>query len=301
MKKIKSISVSVITLLLISMTFSCTEDTTISTTDSAYVPVIYGTITDQNIRQQIQISSSSGYFDKEQNERISNAIVTLKEDSSVISHSYVLTQDSVGSGIYLTQDLIAGKPGWTYSLSVIMDFNNDGVTEEYIAESTMPEKLKVDSFNITKKKVGEYTLFSLNISAQDQGDEDNYYFGRYNINGVWYNKISKYIAFNDVSLNGQYVKDLSVWNFNDIQDKDKFSDDDAKDMVFLSPGDSMIVEFSNISKAYFYFINECSSQKNGSNPMFGGPPANISTNISNGARGFFTAYAVSMVGGKAPE
>jgi hypothetical protein len=124
--------------------------------------------------------------------------------------------------------------------------------------------------------------------------------GKYSINGVWYNKISKYIAFNDVSLNGEYVKNLSVWNFNDVGDKSKFSDDDAKDMIFMSSGDSMVVEFSNISKAYYHFIDECASQKNGSNPMFGGPPANISTNISNGARGFFTAYAVSSMSAKAP-
>ena len=301
MEKIKSISVSIIAIFLMTITFSCTEETTINTTDSAFVPVIYGTITDQNIRQQIQISSSSGYFDKEQNKRISNAVVTLREDSSVISRSYVLTQDSVGSGIYLTKDPVIGKPGWTYRLSVTMDFNNDGVAEEYTAACTMPEKLNVDSFNITKKKVGEYTLFSLNINAQDQENVDNYYFGKYSVNGVWYHKISKYIAFNDVSLDGQYVKNLSVWNFNDLQDKSKFSDDDAKDMVFLTSGDSLVVEFSNISKAYFDFIDECAHQKNGSNPMFGGPPANISTNISNGARGFFTAYAVSEVGGKAPE
>jgi len=69
----------------------------------------------------------------------------------------------------------------------------------------------------------------------------------------------------------------------------------------MSSGDSMVVEFSNISKAYYNFINECASQKNGSNPMFGGPPDNISTNISNGARGFFTAYGVSSMSAKAPE
>jgi hypothetical protein len=300
MKKIKSISVAIIALFFMTVISSCTEDTTIDTTNSAYLPVIYGTITNQNIRQQIQISSSSGYFDKEKNKRISSAIVTLQEDSSVISHSYTLTQDSVGSGIYLTSNPIEGKPGWTYKLKVIMDFNNDGATEEYTAESTMPEMLKIDSFNITKKTVGEYTLFSLNISAPDP-PEDNYYFGKYSINGVWYQKISKYIVFNDLSLNGQYVKNLSVWNFYDLNDKDKFSDDNAKDMVFVSSGDSMVVEFSNINKNYFDFINDCMGQKNGSNPMFGGPPANISTNITNGARGFFTAYTVSSIGAKTPE
>jgi len=301
MKKIYSIPAFVIAICLVTITYSCTEDTTIHTKTSAYVPVIYGAITDQNIRQQIQISSSSSYFDKEENKRISNAVVTLKEDSSVLSRTYILTQDSVGSGIYFTEQPIAGKPGWTYKLSVTMDFDNDGISEEYTAESIMPQKLTIDSFNITKNKVGEYTLYSLNISAQDQGNEENYYLGRYNINGIWYNKISKYIVFDDTSLDGQYVKDLAIWYFNDVNDKSKFSDDDAKDMVFLSSGDNMKVEFSSINKEYYDFINDCTNQKNGSNPMFGGPPANISTNISNGARGFFTAYAISSVGDKVPE
>lgn len=301
MNKMKYISALAIGAIFTTGMFSCTEDTTINTKDSAYVPVIYGAITDQNVRQQIQVSSSNGYFDKEANKMLADATVTLTEDSAMVSNTYVLTQDSVGSGIYATRDLMKGKPGWTYRLQVVMDFNNDGKTEEYTAECIMPKALKVDSFNISKKKVGEYTLYSLNISAQDDGDVENYYMGKYSINGVWYNKISKYIMFNDVSLNGEYVKNLSVWNFNDVGDKSKFSDDDAKDMIFMSAGDSMVVEFSNISKAYFNFINECASQKNGSNPMFGGPPANISTNISNGARGFFTAYGISVVSAKAPE
>ena len=157
MNKIKSISASVIALLFIATISSCTEDTTINTKTSAYVPVIYGTITNQNIRQQIQVSSSSGFFDKEMNMRISKAIVTLKEDSGMVSKSYALTQDSVGSGIYATKDPMMGKPGWNYRLSVVMDFNNDGSDEEYTAECNMPKALKVDSFNISKKKVGEYT------------------------------------------------------------------------------------------------------------------------------------------------
>jgi len=70
MNKIRSISASVIALLFITIISSCTEDTTINTKNSVYVPVIYGTITNQNVRQQIQVNSSSAYFDKETNMRI---------------------------------------------------------------------------------------------------------------------------------------------------------------------------------------------------------------------------------------
>lgn len=288
-------------MVLLSAAFldSCVEDTTIPTTDSAYVPVIYGTITDQNIRQGIQITSSRGYFDKKENARIADALVVLCEDSAAIHRTYILTQDSVGSGVYMTRDEMRGRPGWTYSLQVKMDFNHDGTVETYTAESKMPKKVDLDSLAIEKIKEGDYTMYAVNISAVDPKDE-NYYFGKYSINGKLYNAISKYILFDDMSLNGQKIRGLTIHYFFDRTDKDQFSDDDAKDMIFMSSGDKITLQVSNINKDYWDFISDCINQENGSNPMFGGPATNISTNISNGARGFFTAYCVSSASATAP-
>lgn len=299
--KLNKIYYGVIAISFIPLFISCTEDTTINTSDSTVIPVIYGTITDHNVRQEIDLSSSSGYFDAQENKRISNATVTLEEDSAETSRQYTLTQDSIGSGIYQTQKPMAGKAGWTYKLTVHMDFNQDGTPETYKAESIMPKKVNLDSINITKMREEEYSVYSLNINAQDPANKENYYFCKYSINDTLYNKISKYIYFNDTSLNGTYVKNLAIWHFFDKSNKSKFSDNDAKDMVFLSSEDKVTVEISNITKGYYNFINDCQSQKDGSNPMFGGPPANISTNISNGARGYFTAYSTSSASCIAPK
>jgi hypothetical protein len=299
--KLNKIYYGVIAIFFIPLFISCTEDTTINTSDSTVIPVIYGTITDHNVRQEIDLSSSSGYFDAQENKRISNATVTLEEDSAETTRQYTLTQDSIGSGIYQTQKPMVGKTGWTYKLTVYMDFNQDGTPETYKAESIMPKKVNLDSINITKMKEEEYSVYSLNINAQDPANEENYYFCKYSINDTLYNKISKYIYFNDTSLNGTYVKNLGIWHFFDKSNKSKFSDSDAEDMVFLSSGDKVTVEISNITKGYYNFINDCQNQKDGSNPMFGGPPANISTNISNGARGYFTAYSTSLASCIAPK
>lgn len=273
--------------------FSCTEDTTITTSDSTPVPVIYGTITDHNVRQQINLSSSTDYFDKSQNKRISNATVTLQEDSVGVTHYYTLTQGSVGSGIYMTANPMAGRPGWKYKLTVNMDFNQDGTPETYLAECTMPQRLNVDSIGVTKMKEASYTVYSLNISAQDPGNEKNYYICKYSVNDSLYNAISKYIPFDDTGLDGMYVKELAIWHFFDKSNKSKFDDQEANNMVFLSAGDKISAEVGNITKGYSDFIISCQNQKDGSNPFFGGPPANIPTNLSNGARGYFTAYATS--------
>ena len=41
---------------------------------------------------------------------------------------------------------------------------------------------------------------------------------------------------------------------------------------------------------YYNFIYQCEMQQSGENPMFGGPAANITTNISGGACGFFSSF-----------
>ena len=58
------------------------------------------------------------------------------------------------------------------------------------------------------------------------------------------------------------------------------------------PGDTVTFEMYGISADYFKFITEAQTELFGSNPLFSGPPANISTNIDNGAVGFFAAVNV---------
>jgi len=48
----------------------------------------------------------------------------------------------------------------------------------------------------------------------------------------------------------------------------------------------------NIERAYFDFISDCSRERRGENPFFGGPPSNISTNLSAGAVGCFTSFCI---------
>lgn len=301
MKKFRiSLPAYILFFLTTALFSACTEDITIKTDNSAPVLVVYGTLTDQLKKQEIQLSSSSGYFDTEANLRISGATVTLQEDSNNVVRTYNLIEDSSKAGIYKTEQPMAGSPGWKYTLTVVTDFDKDGKVETYEAETVMEHLTPLDSINITKEKKGEYTYFSLNMSAQDQANVDDYYLCKYQINDSVYSKISKYIPFEDTSLDGQYVSNLSIWFFNDINDKSKFSDDEIEDMVFMESGDKVIAEIDRISKGYYDFLRQCQSEINGSNPMFGGPPANISTNLSNGARGYFTAYCTSSKACVAP-
>jgi len=62
----------------------------------------------------------------------------------------------------------------------------------------------------------------------------------------------------------------------------------------LNPGDTVTLMMSSITKEYYNFIVELMDETfEFRNPLFSGPPANISTNISNDGVGFFAAYSTT--------
>jgi hypothetical protein len=281
--------------LLLTFT-GCTETIDIKTDNSKPVIVIYGTITDIPSYQEVNISSSTGYFDNKTNPKISGAKVTITSDNDV----YTLNEVEGTSGLYRTTTMMSGVPGKTYNLRVEVDYNGDGVNEVYEASEKMEGKVLLDSIDVTSQLVSQRNYFSVNIYAQDPSSED-YYMCRYQVNDSVYNKISKYIVFDDTSINGQYIKGLSIEYFPNIKDKSKYTDDEIKDMTFISEGDSMKLHMCHITKGYYKFLYQCQQEKNGEDPFFGGPLSNIDTNISNGGTGYFAAFAVSEAKGVAPK
>ena len=63
-----------------------------------------------------------------------------------------------------------------------------------------------------------------------------------------------------------------------------FSEDD------LRPGDKFTLVLSNISEEYYNYVIEVQTEISLSIPIFSGPPANVSSNVNNGAVGYFAAY-----------
>ncbi|WP_321436209.1 DUF4249 domain-containing protein [uncultured Bacteroides sp.] len=281
---------------LLLMFASCTEIIDINTDNSKPVIVIYGAITDIPSFQEVSISSSTGYFDNKTNPKISGAKVTITSGSE----EYTLNEVEGTPGLYRTTTKMSGIPGKTYNLQVEVDYNGDGVNEVYEASAKMEEKVQLDSIDVTSQLVSQRNYFSVNMYAQDPSSED-YYMCRYQINDSVYNKISKYIVFDDTSVNGQYIKGLSLGYFPDIKDKSKYSDDEVKEMTFMAEGDSVKFQLSRITKGYYRFLFQCQQEKNGEDPFFGGPLSNIDTNISNGGTGYFAAFAVSEAKGVAPK
>lgn len=268
---------------------SCTAPFDIDTRDSEPVIVIYGCLSDEDKNQSVRITSSSPYFDDRENAIVTDARVLIRDAEG---HDYILQHTE--NGYYVSDSRFRVRSGMTYHLVVEVDFDGDGVSETYEAVTTVQPAVTVDSIAVSTIDIMGYRHFALNLSMQDQPGTKDFYLFRFFINeSVSNSQISSYVVTNDEFFNGSYLENTTVYYFEDITDEDVVERNRGNDRVYMvSPGDRIRLQVLSIEEGYFRFINECNAEMRGENPMFGGPPSNISTNLTNGAVGFFTGYCI---------
>ena len=282
-KKHCIILLSVLTLL------ACTEDFDIKTDNSPPVVTIYGMMSNIYEYQTISISTSSPYFDTLPNIGVSGAKVRI---SSSNGENYELVEMDTVQGKYRTIEKIAGTPDTEYTLDIEMLFN--GKTEYYMAKSFMMPVLEIDSVALRSMNIMGRERYSFLLYAQDPPTED-FYLNRFKLNDslILYGRISRYSIMDDVGLNGQYINGMSLHTFRHISEKERDGDDEGRERIYISPNDTIAFALSRIEKGYYNFLIQCRQERNGSHPLFGGPPSNIITNINNGAVGYFACCAFS--------
>ncbi|MDR3245119.1 MAG: DUF4249 domain-containing protein [Prevotellaceae bacterium] len=285
------------TILIASLLSSCVEPFDIKTNNSPSVIVIYGYLTDEPVHHTIMVSASSPYFDILPNPGISGASVKITSSENEV---FNFDENDTVPGLYQTVNRVSATPGATYSLSVEVDFDNDGVKEIYTATSTMQSPVPIDSIQVKSMEIMGYKFYSLNLYAQDPPSED-YYLGHYKLNdtAILFN-ISRLSPMSDIGFNGQYINGLMIQRFWDENERENDDDDDDGDdstyrHIYLSQGDTITFSLSRIEKGYYDFIIQCQDEMRGESPFFGGPASNIATNISNGGLGYFTSYAFSTI------
>lgn len=261
---------------------ACRERIDINTEASPPRLVIYGYITTDTTEHAIRITRSTGYFVATKPEGISQATVSISCEDGTI----VLNESSEEPGLYLTPPNVFGIPGKTYTLHVSLDFNGSGKTEEYEATSYLPFPATLDSAAITLSPIMDVFLQVLIWGNIPEESSHNFSFHLYR-NGIAMNdSLRGFQIVKDDHIIGKKITALSVFQLNQEKDRSK-----------LFPGDTIIVQVESITDAYATFMNDAFMEWLGSPPLFGGPPANVGTNIrclsSSKAEisGFFTAYS----------
>jgi len=262
---------------------ACTERIDIKTEASLPRVVIYGYITTDTTRHSIRITRSTGYFVTTKPEGISNAKVSISYDGGV----FVLNESTNEPGLYRTSSGVYGIPGKTYTLRVSLDFNNDGIIEEYEAESYLPFPATLDSVAVTVSPLMDNFLQVLIWGQLPEESSNNFSLHFFRNRMTINDSLQGFYVFQDDFVTTKKFAALPVFLLN--QENRRYR---------LSQGDTLTVQVESITPEYAIFIENAQQELWGSIPLFSSPPANVETNIrclspnsKTEISGFFTAYS----------
>jgi hypothetical protein len=260
---------------------SCTEIIEIEL-DSTYKRlVVYGIITSDSLHHGVELTTTTDYFFNDNPPPVQHATVSVTFKDTVV----YLEESANRPGIYKSPHAFRGEPGVTYSLEISdVDIDEDGDTEYYAAETTMPEIAKADSIALIRFITPFFSGYQVALWSPDPPGV-NYYNYKLFRNGAPINRrLSDYTVQPDDFFNNNYVAGLPVGFLND--------DDEGE---VIAPGDIVALEINSIPEEYYSFIVDAQSEIFGNNPLFSGPPANVPSNITNNAVGIFAAYSIDRV------
>lgn len=263
-------------LILIAVMFlvnACTEkiELDLNTLDQRRL-VVDGWITNEADSHMVNLSYTVDFFAEEPAQQVTNATVSIFDGSTTIN----LTQTK--PGIYTSNEGYKGAIGKNYTLNI----NIEG--EQYTSTTYLDSVMTIDSLSYSKKddfgrdlETGEndLQLYRLLMTIKELPGKGDYYAIRTFKNGILdSDSLYEYVFFDDQFIDGYHYKLASY------------------DIIEAEIGDVFDIELLSISKqAYEAYQAMFSETFRGG--IFDAPPANVPSNVSNGALGIFNASAVS--------
>ena len=274
MKKISYIIIAIAIAITVT-TLSCTEDFDVTLGSTYERVIIQGSISNERKAHQVILSKSADYFSNQQTPRITGATVTISDGDT----TFYLTE--ISDGIYET-DTLAGEPGKTYTLDIIID------DQSYTSSCYLNYCSPIDSIKIGYYDYGdidEYDNFVVVLLyAQEPATPNNYYLWNvYRNDTLISDTLSAKRLETDMFVNGLYISDYEAqW-------------------LEVQIGDTVMLEMQSIVEEYYDYFFQVMAETVWDGGPFEGPPANPKGNISNDALGFFLAYSVERSTTIVPE
>ena len=272
--------------ILMMAAVSCTERIDIKTDDAPPRLIIYGYISTDTTRHTIRITRSAGYFSTDSPEGVSHATVTITDNDG---RMIPLAENDTVPGLYQTANDVYGEENKIYTLEVQLDFDGDHVPEIYQASAYLTPINQINAVGLQASPLFK-NMVEVLLYAQDMPEENFYSIFVY-INDVILNPdIDQFFVMDDLFFNGQYMDGVTCYFLDQNPDREDNNE-------ILHKGDKLTLNINAIPKEYAIFISNVQSEIRGSNPIFGGPPANVETNIqcinpkdAVPVSGFFTAF-----------
>jgi len=251
------ISIAITSIVLIIVFSSCQKVINLDLNSASPQIVIEGNVYDQSGPYTVKISQTVNFDESNVFHPVTGATVEINDDAG---NSEVLTESS--SGTYCTSAL-QGIYGRTYTLTV----TSKGKT--YIASSTMPNPVNIDSIYLEKSMFGNEKFVSVNFN--DPANINNYY------------RLVEFV--NNERQTGFNVTDDNLNQGETIGYSFMTAGNDSK----LGIGDTVIVWLESIDKGVYEYFRTAGRDAGQSSS-----PSNPTSNISNGALGYFNACSVRL-------
>ena len=252
-------------ILTVLMIIGCQNVVSIDLNQTAPQVVVEGIVTNRPGPCAVRLTRTGNYFEPSLTfQTISHALVVVGDGGL----SDTLHEDT--SGHYVSSTL-AGVPGHTYTLRVVAE------AKEYDAASTMPPAVRIDSLYTTRLREFDgdrgYNIF---VKFRDPGVVGNYYRIRVHSTAFPSDSITgqRYMLLSDKLINGNEVT-YQLRAARNVQ-----------------AGDTMMVELMTMDRAAYDYFNTLKNVLASNRSPTSLAPMNPVTNLSNGALGYFSAFAI---------
>ena len=244
-------------LLLSVIGFACQKVIDVDLNSAAPQIVIEGNISDSPGPYYVTLSKTINFDQPNTFPPVTGAHVVI---SDIVGNSELLTEASPGT--YRTS-VIQGTPGRTYTL----DVTSEG--KEYIATSTMPAPVNIDSLTLDYIVNGPDRYWAFKVDFKDPAGVKNYY--------------------HFVLMRNSIISQRFFLYDDRLQDGESITYDLVPDTLY--DRDVVIIFLQCVDKGVYDYFRTASQISNGRGSQ-SASPANPLSNFSNGALGYFSAYAV---------
>lgn len=246
-------------------------------TKSEPILVVEGQVTTDTMQHIVKLSLTNSYYDTTTLNAATGAIVSINNVALVESNN----TDS--AGFYYTPADFYGEEGKTYNLEI--SYNNKNYTSSsYLAPLPQIDSvtigLNVFQFFFFIPQLGD-TAYDLTIHYNEPDTLGNTYLFNVYIDGelTTTNPRDKVYIDDEGAVTGPIYFSAQSFVTADVVDSSIVT----LEMLSISP---------DLIKFYDTFFNQTDLS---GNPFAGSPPANIPTNITGGAVGFFQASAARRI------
>ncbi len=275
------IYLSFITLLVFA---ACEEPIVVDLSDGhTNQLVVEGSITNEHKIHTVTLSRTAEYLLNDRTPSELNASVSITDGDTIIN-----LYDTDNDGTYETERELAGKLNHVYTLNILLDNGQQHSAVDTLFPVTPLDSIKYQ-FKKTDEPFSEDRIYAINIYVQEPPTPNQYYQWELYFDGVHQTDTINTKRFeSDQIVNGTYFGisedgiDYGGWTVFEIEE-DRIENEETE----------VKLQMLSMSKEKFDFYLGIMLETDWGGFMFSGPPANVPTNVTNGAIGFFSASAVT--------